>query len=176
MEKSRNSAHELVLDCIYKALLQLMETQPYEEISITDITKKAGVSRMAYYRNYEDKGSILIKKLEENIHFSEERIESRENLSKESLWREIIADRKNDLIFRYILRARLVGQAFPLFKDSLIRIYSTYFGWDMTNEDNQILLYQRLGSMFGFLMYLQEKSKDIDTERLVAQLMQLVAE
>lgn len=176
MEKSRNSAHELVIDCIYKALLQLMETQPYEEISITDITKKAGVSRMAYYRNYDDKDGILLRKLEENIRFSEERIKTRENLSEESLWREIITDRREDLIFRYILRARLVGQAFPLFKESLVRIYSTYFGWDMTSEDNQVLLYQRLGSAFGLMMYMQEHGKEVDTERLVAQLMQLVAE
>ena len=36
-------------ECIFTALLILMEKKPYEEITITDIAKKAGVSRMSYY-------------------------------------------------------------------------------------------------------------------------------
>ncbi len=41
------------------SLLQLMKTIPYDEITITQITNKAGVSRMTYYRNYLSKDEIL---------------------------------------------------------------------------------------------------------------------
>ena len=37
-----------------------MHTQEYDDISITDITKRAGVSRMSYYRNYNSKDEILM--------------------------------------------------------------------------------------------------------------------
>ncbi len=42
------------------ALVMLMEEKPYDEISITEITNKAGLSRMAYYRNYNSKEDIFV--------------------------------------------------------------------------------------------------------------------
>ena len=53
-------------ECILTALRALMKEKEFEEISITDITRKAGVSRMAYYRNYKSKKDIIVKSLEEN--------------------------------------------------------------------------------------------------------------
>ena len=41
------------------ALIDLMEKKPIEEISITELTKKAGVSRMSYYRSFTSKQHIL---------------------------------------------------------------------------------------------------------------------
>ncbi|MBQ3782147.1 MAG: TetR/AcrR family transcriptional regulator [Lachnospiraceae bacterium] len=42
-----------------QALIKMMETKPLEDISIKDLTKKAGVSRMTYYRYFYDKEDIL---------------------------------------------------------------------------------------------------------------------
>ena len=42
-----------------------MKKKDFEKITITDITSRAGVSRMAFYRNYETKGEILFKHLDE---------------------------------------------------------------------------------------------------------------
>ena len=64
MEK-QNEINILTKECILTALLRLMEEKPYSSISITDITTLAGVSRMAYYRNYSSKEEILLKKLED---------------------------------------------------------------------------------------------------------------
>lgn len=41
------------------ALIQLMEKTPYSHISITEITRKAGLARQTFYRNYVDKDEIL---------------------------------------------------------------------------------------------------------------------
>lgn len=41
------------------ALIDLMEEKTLEEISITELTKKAGVSRMSYYRSFSAKQQIL---------------------------------------------------------------------------------------------------------------------
>ncbi|MFV0466469.1 MAG: TetR/AcrR family transcriptional regulator [Lachnospiraceae bacterium] len=46
-------------ESIITALLKLLETHSFQEISITEITKLAGVSRMAFYRNYETKEDII---------------------------------------------------------------------------------------------------------------------
>ena len=53
----------LAKECILTALLRLMEVKSYGSITITDITTRAGVSRMAYYRNYKNKDEILINHL-----------------------------------------------------------------------------------------------------------------
>ena len=51
--------NSFIKECILQALLQLMEEKDFKDISITEITKKAGVSRMAYYRNYYYKEDIF---------------------------------------------------------------------------------------------------------------------
>ncbi len=49
---------------ITNALLELMKEEPYEDISITDITSKAGLSRATYYRHFNSKEDIVIKYFE----------------------------------------------------------------------------------------------------------------
>ncbi len=49
---------------ITKALLDLMEEQDFQDISITDIVKKAGLSRVTYYRHFKTKEDVLIRYFE----------------------------------------------------------------------------------------------------------------
>ena len=58
-------SNELTKEAIYISLIKLMEKQDFDKITITDIAKKAGVSRMAFYRNYESKDDILFNYLDE---------------------------------------------------------------------------------------------------------------
>ena len=51
----------LVSGYITDALLFLMEREDYHNISITDLCKKAGVTRMSFYRNFESKEDVLRK-------------------------------------------------------------------------------------------------------------------
>ncbi len=46
---------------ITNALISLMEEKDYNSISITDITTKAGLSRVTYYRHFETKEDVLIR-------------------------------------------------------------------------------------------------------------------
>lgn len=46
-------------ECIQTALLSLMETKLLRDISISEIAEKAGVSRNAFYRNYNSKEQII---------------------------------------------------------------------------------------------------------------------
>lgn len=48
---------------ITEALLLLLKKKEYKDISITEICKKAGVTRMSFYRNFESKEDILLKKV-----------------------------------------------------------------------------------------------------------------
>lgn len=57
--------NQIVKDCIVKALTELMNEKSFEDISITEICNRAGVSRMSYYRNYYSKQDILYVYLED---------------------------------------------------------------------------------------------------------------
>ncbi len=61
----KNKSNQLSREYLLKAYVTLMQDVPYSSISITDITSAAGVSRMAYYRNYTAKEEILTQYLDE---------------------------------------------------------------------------------------------------------------
>ena len=58
---------EALKDYITEALLILMEKKCFNAISIQEITKKAGVNRSTYYRNFHSKNDI-IKYFFDKIH------------------------------------------------------------------------------------------------------------
>lgn len=60
-----SESNRLAKECIVTALVELMKVRDYDSITITDIAKKAGVSRMAYYRNYSSKDDIFKKYIDE---------------------------------------------------------------------------------------------------------------
>ena len=50
---------------ISDALLQLLEEKPLAEITVTELTRRAGVSRMMYYRNYDSKEDVMNQRVAE---------------------------------------------------------------------------------------------------------------
>lgn len=61
----RKEANLRVRTNLVEALISLMKEKSYEEISISEIARTAGVSRISYYRNYESKTALLVSTLEE---------------------------------------------------------------------------------------------------------------
>ena len=60
--KQENST--FVRDCIMDALLRLMQTKPLADISITELTRTAGVGRASFYRNFKSRQDVLAYKLD----------------------------------------------------------------------------------------------------------------
>ena len=56
-----NRQSERTKSWIFDALMLLMDEKPYKKINISDITKKAGVARTTFYRNYTDKDAIIFE-------------------------------------------------------------------------------------------------------------------
>lgn len=70
MRKTKDQ-NRLARERIVAALTELMSERDYASITITEITQKAKVSRMTYYRNYSSKEDILRKFMDdvgERIH------------------------------------------------------------------------------------------------------------
>ena len=52
---SNKEANKVTRECLQTALIQLMSQKPFEKITITELVRRSGVSRTAFYRNYESK-------------------------------------------------------------------------------------------------------------------------
>ncbi|MCR5107703.1 MAG: TetR/AcrR family transcriptional regulator [Lachnospiraceae bacterium] len=58
---SNNEANKVTKESICIALINIMEKKNFEEITISEIVRKAGVSRQSFYRNYDRKEDIIVE-------------------------------------------------------------------------------------------------------------------
>lgn len=59
----KNMAHEIVVESLTESLLKLMKMKPFKNITVSELCLKAGVSRISFYRNFDEIEDILINKL-----------------------------------------------------------------------------------------------------------------
>ena len=63
-------SNRLTRECLTTALMQLMKEKPIDKITITELVKRSGVSRTAFYRTYSSKEDILESAREEIIQIT----------------------------------------------------------------------------------------------------------
>ena len=56
---SNEESNKVTRECLRIAMFKLMGKEEFDKISITELTKYAGVSRVAFYRNYESKEALV---------------------------------------------------------------------------------------------------------------------
>lgn len=66
--RSNKESNQLTRESIEVALLFLLEKKDMTQISISELVRKAGVSRNAFYRNYKSKEEILELAYERTSH------------------------------------------------------------------------------------------------------------
>jgi len=82
----KNLQSKVTQESIFTALMILMEKKNFNEITITEVTKKAGVSRMAFYRNYNIMEDIINNCLDDLFEdYSDQILNCEEKYNKESV-------------------------------------------------------------------------------------------
>jgi len=63
MSKIKKPNRQVQRTCswILEAILLLIDEKPFNNITVSDITNKAGIARQTFYRNYKDKDDVIIK-------------------------------------------------------------------------------------------------------------------
>ncbi|MBQ3063212.1 MAG: TetR/AcrR family transcriptional regulator [Clostridia bacterium] len=105
-----SESNRLAKECIVTALVELMKVRDYHTITITDIAKKAGVSRMAYYRNYTSKEDIFKKYIDE---------------VGEDIHRQIVGSRSSTVPYEYFLA---LFEQLDKYSDLAIVAYRAHLG------------------------------------------------
>lgn len=60
-KRKQNKSKQFTRTCIETALFDMLKLQDFNDITITEIVKRAGVSRMGFYRNYISKEDVIEK-------------------------------------------------------------------------------------------------------------------
>lgn len=108
---SNKESNQITRECLETALLDLMTTKDISEISITELTKKAGVSRSAFYNNYKTKEA-----LRDSI------IESIINQICDFFKREYNKKTSSEIYAKFFERIKKSSTSFRIFLDSDINI------------------------------------------------------
>jgi len=56
---SNEQSNKVTKECLRIAMFKLMDKGDFEKITVTEIAKRAGVSRLAFYRNYGSKEELV---------------------------------------------------------------------------------------------------------------------
>ncbi len=122
LKLSNDEINRLTKNAIQEALVYLLGKKDLNDISVTEIVKKAGVSRSAYYRNYQSKEEILRDFSTSVFYLLFERLSKKELVSRPEEWYHYLFStvKENERIVRLIFRARLssLTQYLPPFEDS----------------------------------------------------------
>ena len=116
LKTRKNKNNLFVRNCIAQALFELLKKKSFEEITVTDIINKAGVSRMGFYRNFTSKENVVekfifdkfVQTVEEiksrralNFHIKNIMITTLENFQKFSCYIKLFLDKNLDnLLYR----------------------------------------------------------------------------
>ena len=106
---SNEESNKVTRECLRIAMFKLMGKEDFEQISITELTKCAGVSRVAFYRNYESKEALvedICQKVFEELKAS---LTSERFLTDRRQWYRDFFNtiRSNSEYFRVYLKANL---------------------------------------------------------------------
>jgi AcrR family transcriptional regulator len=131
-----NSQNQFAKECIFTALMQLMEKTSISNISISDITKKAGVSRMAYYRNYGSKEDIIIHYLNSLFQEYLEEIRSCGQVDVyQFAYRYFAYFRKHEVLIKNLLRSNLLNLLLERFDTYLHSIFAGLLQHNITSPE-----------------------------------------
>jgi len=115
------------------ALLQLLKNNRLNDISVTQVVKRAGVSRMAFYRNFETLDDILIAyfkpRIDEEFENIINRVPQEQKMSALGNFFTELSDNMNLAVkgnFEYIIQ--------NIFNDNMANFYNTSMDWEKFTE------------------------------------------
>ncbi len=151
---SNNESNRFTKDCIYETLWELLKQYPYNSITVTQIAKKAGVSRNAIYRNFDSKDMIIRKRLLEGYQSFIEKITDLQIPSHE----EYV-----NIVFEQLCNQRSITET--LVKADLSEFLLESFGYIKgnynTNTENEFYENYRIGgTLFVYLTWILTGCKE----------------
>ena len=156
--------NKIVVESIILALIQLMEKKDFDDISITELTKRAGVGRVTFYRNFIDKKDVLRHYLND-IQY--EFMVSRKQLRHESNFTEYISD-----LFTHLLNHKEL--AILLLKANMFYLVKEQFDYVFdhlkTTSEEEAALFFLSGGLYNAFYYWASNNFEESPEKIAKQI------
>ena len=165
-------AKDVTKEALFTALMLLMEQKDYEKITITDITKKAGVSRMSFYRVYNAKEDILLDAVD---RFFSEFQEGFINYMSESFINKYsgkLKENKNLIIG--LDRAGCDEKLFDIVLRYHMELYKKYLNKNSLSDKDMLFLHYHTGGIHRMMKYWASLDFDISSEEISAACKELL--
>lgn len=150
MEKLTKDTHEhLIKDCIFTALMMLMEQKDFDDITITEIAKKAGVSRMTYYRTYSSKEDILIQYFDEMTQNLITHLKDVPDLTPYNVYFEFFSFfKEHTYIVENLIKANLIRMVLEHFIQFVEYLFQNVLKMDTSDTKTQYRIHYHTGGLF----------------------------
>lgn len=153
MSTSEDSAR--TKEYITEALFRLMKLKPYDKISIKELTEKAGVGRVTFYRHFDSKDDIIIQYFSSEIPKVEVLL-PREPKRKEDFYEIIFVVfsrlKEQKSLFRLLQESKLEYIYMQFLNNSLTESYKKISLQDIDDVTARYSAYYAAGCLFNVSM------------------------
>ncbi len=159
---------------IFRALITLMKKNAFRDISISDITSKAGVARLTFYRNFESKEDILInqgKKIYEELMSDLVKNIYEENAVSNAIKKIITIFNEYADLFEILLKNKLDYLIMQSFEIEISNILKSIFGLDNT-EKYRVKFYE--GALFAIAVEWIKNSREESIDEMTDIIYKLI--
>lgn len=164
---SGRTDHTLVKDCIFTSLMMLMDQKKFEDITITEITQKAGVSRMTYYRLYNSKEDILIQHLSEVSRSLTQKLEKSSPIPPEQLYLQFFTlFQKHSSLIEHLAEANLLNLLLDHFMEVTHCLNENTWDPQENDEHTKYRLRFQSGGLFSMLLHWIETGQKESPEEM----------
>lgn len=111
LKMSNQESNRFTKECLQTALIALMSQKPFDKITISELVRRSGVSRTAFYRNYSSKEEILNEMANFFLKSLEASFKDPAYKNNLTLWYETFFGiiRENAGLFRLLIQAHLIN-------------------------------------------------------------------
>ncbi|MDI6453041.1 TetR/AcrR family transcriptional regulator [Peloplasma aerotolerans] len=159
---------------LYNALIYLLKKNAFRKISIEDITKRAGVARPTFYRNFGSKEDILIdqgRKIYERLMIDLESGMKEGNVTYNSINKMIQVFDEYSELFEVLIKNNLEYLIFQSFEVEISHLLKKIFGVD--KEDKYKTKFFE-GALFSIVVEWIKNSKAESVEEMTEIIYNLV--
>lgn len=155
------------------ALLGLLNVKSFDRISISEITDKAGVSRVSYYRHFSSKEDILIRHSEYVLDSVVEDFRSGRISNGYEFWQKLFSELSETNLVVNMQKAGYDEAFFRIFESRMEIILTEVMDLDMSSKLNIVFMEFFIGGLTSLLrkpMLSDRKISAEDVERFLSLL------
>lgn len=174
--RKQKTDNPLLKEYFFTALIRLMDQKDFKDITISEIAKKAGVSRMTYYRTYSSKQDILIQYFDDHSKELLAKLESTPQLTAEQFALMFFSSFKEHVHYlKYLYLAGLMTEMLERFTGFLRCLYQRIELPVMSGSELEYHIRFVAGGLYMLLFHWQENGLKESPEEMAKMTAGLLA-